>query len=139
MKQNMCKIATMFLILLALSSCHVKEHNNFSEKNSQKDSSTEQQIELETAMQQEALEAYETLVSALHSTRSESQAVLARLPSNFPAYFGGTYINDANQLVVQIVDRYYSDKQVTTLRTVNGLEKVQYEVVKYSYKELEDA
>lgn len=140
MKQSMCKIATMVLILLALSSCEVKEHNDFSEMNSQNDSSAEQQNELEVAMQQGPLDAYEALVSALqHSTRSESQAVLASLPSNLPEYFGGTYINDANQLVVQIVDQYYSDKQATTLRAVNGLEKVQYEVVKYSYKELEDA
>ena len=100
----------------------------------------EQQIELEVAMQQEALEAYEALVSALqYSTRSENQAVLASLPSLFPEYFGGAYINGANQLVVQIVDRYYSDKQVTKIRSMKGLEKAQIEVVKYSYKELEDA
>ena len=99
----------MVLILLALSSCEVKEHNDFSEMNSQNDSSAEQQIELEAAMQQGPLDAYEALVSALqHSTRSESEAVLASLPSNLPEYLAGTYINDANQLVVQIVDQYYS-------------------------------
>lgn len=140
MKRNRCKIVSIFLVLLALSSCDVKGHNDSSETSSQKASPIEQQIELEIAMQQEALEAYEALVSALqYSTSSESQAVLTSLPSNFPEYFGGAYFNNANQLVVQIAEQYYSDKQVTKLRTVKGLEKAQIEVVKYSYKELEDA
>ena len=140
MKQNRCKIVSIFLVLLALSSCDVKGHNGSSERDSQKVSPIEQQIELEVAMQQDALEAYEALVSALqHSTSPESQAVLTSLPSNFPEYFGGAYINNANQLVVQIVEQYYSDKQVTKIRSMKGLEKAQIEVVKYSYKELEDA
>lgn len=140
MKRNRCKIVSIFLALLALSSCGVKGHNDSSERNSQKESPIEKQIEIEAAMQQDALEAYEALVPALqHRTSSESQAVLTSLPSNFPEYFGGAYINNANQLVVQIVEQYYSDKQVTKLRTVKGLEKAQIEVVKYSYKELEEA
>lgn len=140
MKRNRCKIVSIFLILLALSSCDVKGYNDSSERSSQKVSPIEQRIELEVAMQQEALEAYEALVSALqYSTRSESQAVLNTLPSLFPEYFGGAYINGANQLVVQIVERYYSDKQVTRIRSMKGLEKAQIEVVKYSCKELEDA
>ena len=88
---------------------------------------------------------YEYLIETYGATYDASvYAVNGTLAENFPPYFAGTYINTQGQLIVQIVETYYTANYrecdwYREFTEIVGSENFYCHPVRYSYEELINA
>lgn len=72
--------------------------------------------------------------NALLSAWSKNPAIISDKSANFPSFYGGAYIDDQQNLVIQVTD--LTDEIKTYFSRIISLENVIFNKVKFSYLEL---
>lgn len=126
-KSKLLKITNAILIATLLStSIYILPNTVKAEENTQAS-------ELETS--QQSVEQNNKLINYFQTIKPKSRTVETdNTDLYYPDYYGGSYLNDSKELVVQITDNNNTTKN--KIETVTENENIKFDYVDFSYSEL---
>lgn len=148
MKKGLTILATMILTV-SISTYDVDAKSNVGENTNEIITAEEilederTQKEIENYLVKELGENYKSELEQNEKAVSNAQSIEKNFEKNekgdtiYPDYFGGMYINEDNQLVIQIIKNKVSTSNTEKYsKLTNGYSNTNLEYVKYSYQEL---